>query len=202
MSFCTFSFCPLRCLFFFDLLILITSLWYLQTLLTLLLLRGKKNKIMMEMLGEGSFWQSVKHLIIKLPPTINYHAISLYFKDAYKTLIRTGLESAALIRYASLTSDRTQLEVMFRNSRSAYINAAGNILTAPFTLFIRGRHGRDRMVVDFTTVFVISAYQHYSCEFKLRSWKSVLDTTLCDKVCQWLVTGLWFSPASSTNKTI
>ena len=30
------------------------------------------------------------------------------------------------------------------------------------------------------------------------------DTTLCDKICQWLVTGLWFSPdtlVSSTNKT-
>jgi hypothetical protein len=32
----------------------------------------------------------------------------------------------------------------------------------------------------------------------------VLDTTLCDNVCQWLVTGQWFSPGSpvsSTNKT-
>jgi hypothetical protein len=32
----------------------------------------------------------------------------------------------------------------------------------------------------------------------------VLDTTLCDKVCQWLATGRWFSPGtpvSSTNKT-
>ena len=32
----------------------------------------------------------------------------------------------------------------------------------------------------------------------------VLDTTLCDKVCQWLATGRWFSPVtpvSSTNKT-
>jgi hypothetical protein len=28
----------------------------------------------------------------------------------------------------------------------------------------------------------------------------VLDTTLCDKVCQLLVAGLWFSPVSSTNK--
>jgi hypothetical protein len=31
----------------------------------------------------------------------------------------------------------------------------------------------------------------------------VLDTTLCDKVCQWLVTGRWFSlstTVSSTNK--
>ena len=34
--------------------------------------------------------------------------------------------------------------------------------------------------------------------------QSVLDTTLCDKVSQWLATGRWFSqgtPVSSTNKT-
>jgi hypothetical protein len=37
----------------------------------------------------------------------------------------------------------------------------------------------------------------------LRSRRGVLDTTLCDKVCQKLATGLWFSPGtpvSSTNK--
>ena len=36
------------------------------------------------------------------------------------------------------------------------------------------------------------------------SWRGVLDTTLYDKVCQWLATGWWFSPGtpvSSTNKT-
>ena len=36
--------------------------------------------------------------------------------------------------------------------------------------------------------------------FKLKN----LTTTLCDKVCEWLVAGLWFSPCtpvSSTNKT-
>jgi hypothetical protein len=40
--------------------------------------------------------------------------------------------------------------------------------------------------------------------FNTRSWRGVLDTTLCDKVCQWLVVGRWFSqntPVSSTNKT-
>ena len=34
--------------------------------------------------------------------------------------------------------------------------------------------------------------------------RCVLDTTLCDKVCQWLASGRWFSPGtpvSSTNKT-
>jgi len=38
-----------------------------------------------------------------------------------------------------------------------------------------------------------------------RLWVQILFyTTLCDKVCQWLVTGQWFSsdtPVSSTNKT-
>ena len=37
-------------------------------------------------------------------------------------------------------------------------------------------------------------------EFEPHSWQGVLDTTLCDKVCQLLATGRWFSPVSSTNK--
>jgi hypothetical protein len=32
------------------------------------------------------------------------------------------------------------------------------------------------------------AYHHYSCEFKPRSWRGVLDATLCDKVCHSLAT--------------
>ena len=54
---------------------------------------------------------------------------------------------------------------------------------------------------------------HYLCNkclspLKLRvqscSWGGVLDTTLCNKVCQSLTAGQWFSPGtlvSSTNKT-
>jgi hypothetical protein len=41
------------------------------------------------------------------------------------------------------------------------------------------------------------------CEFEPFSWWGVPDTTLCDKVCQWLVAGRLFSPGtlvSSTNK--
>jgi hypothetical protein len=30
----------------------------------------------------------------------------------------------------------------------------------------------------------------------VRSWRGVLDTTLCDNVCQWLVAGRWFSPGT------
>ena len=49
---------------------------------------------------------------------------------------------------------------------------------------IRGHRGLDRMVVGFTTTYAISAYHHYSFEFEPRSWRGVLDTTLCDQVCQ------------------
>jgi hypothetical protein len=58
-----------------------------------------------------------------------------------------------------------------------------------------------RMVVKFTTTYAISTYHHKSCEFESHWWQGVLDTTLCDKVCQWLATGLCFSSVSPTNKT-
>ena len=48
----------------------------------------------------------------------------------------------------------------------------------------RDRRGRDRMVVGFTATCAISAYHPKSCQFEPRSWRGVLDTTLCDKVCQ------------------
>jgi hypothetical protein len=41
-----------------------------------------------------------------------------------------------------------------------------------------------------------SAHHHLSCEFESRSWRAVLDTIVCDKVCQLLATG-----RCSTNKT-
>jgi hypothetical protein len=34
------------------------------------------------------------------------------------------------------------------------------------------------------------------------TWRGVLDTTLYEKVCQWLVTGRWFSPISSNKVTL
>ena len=66
------------------------------------------------------------------------------------------------------------------------------------TYLVQGRdhHGRDRMVVGFTTTYVISANHHWSCEFESSSGEVYL---LCGKVCQWLVTGRWVSP--DTNKT-
>ena len=45
--------------------------------------------------------------------------------------------------------------------------------------------GHDRMVVGFTATCAISAYHH----FQFCSWRGVLHTTLCDKVCQLLSAG-------------
>ena len=50
-------------------------------------------------------------------------------------------------------------------------------------------------------------YLYNQCLSPVKLWvriqhrRCVLDTILCDKVCQWLVTGRWFSLVSSTNKT-
>jgi hypothetical protein len=79
-----------------------------------------------------------------------------------------------------------------------------NISSVCFGLCFILSGGCDRMVVGFTTTCAISAYHHWSCELEPRTWRGVLDTTLCDKVCQWLEGGLWFSPGtpvSFTNKT-
>jgi hypothetical protein len=74
----------------------------------------------------------------------------------------------------------------------------------PMVKLTRGRRGPDHMVVGFTATCEISAHHQWSWEFEPCWWRGLLDTTLCDKLCQWLATGLWFSegtPVSSTNKT-
>jgi hypothetical protein len=70
--------------------------------------------------------------------------------------------------------------------------------------WIRGHHGRDcdHMVVGF---------YNYLCHQRLsplKLWvrilfmvRSMRYNILCNKVCQWLATGDWFSAVSCTNKT-
>jgi hypothetical protein len=63
-----------------------------------------------------------------------------------------------------------------------------------------GSRGRDRMVVGFTTNCTISANHHWSCEFEPCSWVGVLDTTLCDNVCQWFSPGTLVSSGNKTDR--
>ena len=51
-------------------------------------------------------------------------------------------------------------------------------------------------------IMVIGNYLYKQCISPLKLW-GVLDTTLCDKVCQWLAAGRFIfpgTPVSSTNK--
>jgi hypothetical protein len=52
------------------------------------------------------------------------------------------------------------------------------------------------------TIYAVSAYHHKNSELEPHSWRGVLDTTLCDKVCQWLTTDHWFSPGPHGTKEI
>ena len=70
-----------------------------------------------------------------------------------------------------------------------------------FITYKRGRLGLDRMVVGFYNYLCsqcLSPLMWVQISIRVRC------TTLCDKVCQWLATGRWFSPGppvSSTNNT-
>jgi hypothetical protein len=54
---------------------------------------------------------------------------------------------------------------------------------------VQGRPRRDLMERRFTTTCEISANHLYRCEFESCSWWGVLETTICDTVCQWLAAG-------------
>ena len=75
----------------------------------------------------------------------------------------------------------------------------GHCIVCPLSMYGRGRRGRGRMVVWFTTTYAISAYHHWCCESEFRSGRGMHHY-----VGQWLATVPWFSPGprvSSTNKT-
>jgi hypothetical protein len=56
-------------------------------------------------------------------------------------------------------------------------------------------------------VLLFSLFSQYQCpppltlRVRFPPMRGVLDTALCDKVCQWVASGRWFSLVSSTNKT-
>jgi hypothetical protein len=64
------------------------------------------------------------------------------------------------------------------------------------------------ILTSFNMIFGPSwSWSYGSWIYNLMLWvriplrRGVLDTTLCDKIWKWLVTGRWFSPVSTTNKT-
>jgi len=69
----------------------------------------------------------------------------------------------------------------------------------------KGQHDKQRASGSSINSYLCNqCHHHWSCQFESRSWRGVLDTKVCDTVCQWFAIGRWFSPGtpvSSTNKT-
>ena len=69
------------------------------------------------------------------------------------------------------------------NTHCIYILVAIDIIHS-FNVFVlfhilsEGRHGHDRMVVEFTTTCAISAYHYKSCEFESHSWWGALSLSV------------------------
>ena len=55
----------------------------------------------------------------------------------------------------------------------ARIGLQKHIQTCTKGHILRGRRGRDRIVVGFTTTYVISVYQQWCCEYESRSGRGV-----------------------------
>jgi hypothetical protein len=68
-------------------------------------------------------------------------------------------------------------------------------------IITRGRCGRDRIVVGFTTPCAISPQHYYSCEFKSDLWRVY---SIQHYMIKFVSNLRWFSPGSpvsSTNET-
>jgi hypothetical protein len=66
----------------------------------------------------------------------------------------------------------------------------------------QGRYIKGSSCPWFTTTYALGVYHH--CMLRVRIPLMARYTTLCDKICQWLAAGLWFSPGhlvSSINET-
>ena len=76
------------------------------------------------------------------------------------------------------------------------------IMVLSLLLWIHHITTSGAITVGFTTTCTSSAFPHYCCEFEPRWWQSVVDTTLCEKVCQWLAADLWFFPGTPVSSTL
>jgi hypothetical protein len=84
-------------------------------------------------------------------------------------------------------------------------------------MFTQAIYGYISLELENHNFYLSGSYSSWIYNYLCNQWLSpltllvrtpirqgVLDTTLCDKVCQWLSGGQWFSlgtPVSSTNKT-
>ena len=69
------------------------------------------------------------------------------------------------------------LQFLFVQNKTHSLFEKGSITINKIVCFYKdhetGCHGRDRMVVGFTTTYAIGAYHHKCCDFESVSWRGV-----------------------------
>jgi hypothetical protein len=65
-----------------------------------------------------------------------------------------------------------------------------------------GRRGGDRMVGGYPKYLCNQCLSPLMLWARIPFWRGLFDTALCDKVCQWLATGRWFSQGTPVSFTI
>ena len=69
------------------------------------------------------------------------------------------------------------LQFLFVQNKTHLLSEKRSITINNFFCFYKdhemGCHGRDRMVVGFTTTYAIGAYHHKCCDFESVSWRGV-----------------------------
>ena len=123
----------------------------------------------------------------------------ILLKSVLNTTILTPLEPIFLF-LVKLKQDSVLFRILFRRF-SLYLYHWSKRMSC--MLHLDRYHIWNIYHPSWEYPYVISAYLHWSCEFESCTWRGVLDIILCDKVCQRLTTGHWFSPGTpilSTNK--
>jgi len=64
----------------------------------------------------------------------------------------------------------------------------------------QSRRGRDHLVVGFIITYAIIVSQ-LTLLVRIPLRGGMFDTTLCDKVCQWLAADRWLSPGTPVSST-
>jgi len=99
---------------------------------------------------------------------------------------------------------------LYINSKGSLQGSSSGIHQCRYTIWLSPRW---LYILKTGAILVLIVHTYRSCAIlttkvvssrTVRSWRGVLDTTSCDKVCQWLAADRWFSPGtpvSSINKT-
>ena len=107
--------------------------------------------------------------LCRLPAVYKFNlTIPCYFRTNVKLMnckLHLGNNVWYYVLYPMMVNIEQIFIINYCNVRFTFVH-----ITAAY---LKGRRGRDRMVVGFTTTYAISAYHYWCCEFEARSGRGV-----------------------------